>query len=106
MNVLVKPKVTKPWSKEMYDYNDKVADMMKNNIIKSINKNKNNWDNLNELMSLCGGIRYGDGYDISELYKDTLSEVDNVQNYWLAEEYPYQVDKGLVKDVGYKFIGY
>ena len=69
---------------------------MKNNIIKSINKNKNNWDNLNELMSLCGGIRYGDGYDISELYKDTLSEVDNVQNYWLAEEYPYQVDKGLV----------
>ena len=106
MNVLVKPNVTKPWSKEMYDYNDKVADMMKNNIIKSINKNKNNWDNLNELMSLCGGIRYGDGYDISELYKDTLSEVDNVQNYWLAEEYPYQVDKGLVKDVPYKFVGY
>ena len=106
MKVLIKPKVTKPWSKEMYDYNDKVADMMKNNIIKSINKNKNNWDNLNELMSLCGGIRYGDGYDISELYKDTLSEVDNVQNYWLAEEYPYSVSKGLVDDVPYKFVGY
>jgi hypothetical protein len=90
----------------MYDYNDKVADMMKNNIIKSINKNKNNWNNLNELMSLCGGIRYGNGYDISELYKDTLSEVDNVQNYWLREEYPYQVDKGLVDDVPYKFVGY
>ena len=36
MKVLIKPKVTKPWSKEMYDYNDKVADMMKNEIIKSI----------------------------------------------------------------------
>ena len=106
MKVLIKPKVTKPWSKEMYDYNDKVADMMKNNIIKSINKNKNNWDNLNELMSLCGGIRYGDGYDISELYKDTLSEVDNVQNYWLAEEYPYSVSKGLVPEVMYEFVGY
>ena len=34
MNVLIKPKVTKPWSKEMYDYNDKVADLMKKNIIK------------------------------------------------------------------------
>jgi hypothetical protein len=106
MKVLIKPQVTKPWSNEMYDYNDKVADMMKNNIIKSINKNKNNWNNLNELMSLCGGIRYGNGYDISELYKDTLSEVDNVQNYWLREEYPYQVDKGLVDDVPYKFVGY
>ena len=106
MNVLVKPNVTKPWSKEMYDYNDKVADMMKNNIIKSINKNKNNWDNLNELMDLCGGIKYGDGYDVSELYKDTLSEVDNVQNYWLAEEYPYQAGKGLVDEVMYEFVGY
>ena len=48
MKVLIKPKVTKPWSKEMYDYNDKVADMMKNNIIKSINKNKKlfNYENL------------------------------------------------------------
>ena len=52
MKVLIKPKVTNPWSKDMYDYNDKVADMMKNNIIKSIHKNKNNWDNLNELKSL------------------------------------------------------
>ena len=25
-------KITKPWSKEMYEHNDKVADMMKKNI--------------------------------------------------------------------------
>ena len=36
MKVLIKPQVTKPWSKEMYDYNDKVADLMKENIIKSM----------------------------------------------------------------------
>tara|TARA_B100000579_G_C22265143_1_gene591260 strand:+ start:218 stop:538 length:321 start_codon:yes stop_codon:yes gene_type:complete len=106
MKVLIKPKVTKPWSKEMYDYNDKVADMMKNNIIKSIEKNKNNWNNLNELIQLCGGIQYGEGYSVEDLYEDTLSEVDNVQNYWLAEEYPYSVSKGLVDDVPYKFVGY
>ena len=67
MKVLIKPKVTKPWSKDMYDYNDKVADMMKNNIIKSIHKNKNNWDNLNNLMDLCGGIKYGDGFTVDRL---------------------------------------
>ena len=106
MKVLIKPKVTKPWSKEMYDYNDKVADMMKKNILKSIHTNRNNWDNLNELMELCGGIKYGDGYDISDLYNDVISEVDNVQNYWLNEEYSYYVEKGLVSDVDLEFIGY
>ncbi len=106
MKVLIKPKVTNPWSKDMYDYNDKVADMMKNNIIKSINKNKNNWDNLNELMDLCGGIKYGDGFSIDDLYLDTLSEVENVQNYWLNEEYSYYAEKGLVSDIDLEFIGY
>ena len=106
MKVLIKPKVTKPWSKDMYDYNDKVADMMKKNIIKSIHTNKNNWDNLNELMDLCGGIKYGDGFSIDDLYLDTLSEVENVQNYWLNEEYPYYVEKGLVEKVDLEFIGY
>tara|TARA_E500000331_G_scaffold350541_1_gene395597 strand:- start:403 stop:723 length:321 start_codon:yes stop_codon:yes gene_type:complete len=106
MKVLIKPEITKPWSKEMYDYNDKVADMMKNEITKSIVKYQNDFDKLNELMELCGGIKYGDGYTINDLYRDVHDEVDNVQNYWLRDEYPYQVDKGLVKDIGYEFIGY
>ena len=63
--------------------------MMKKNILKSIHTNRNNWDNLNELMELCGGIKYGDGFSIDDLYLDVNKEVDNVQNYWLNEEYPY-----------------
>ena len=106
MKVLIKPKVTKPWSKDMYDYNDKVADMMKNNIIKSIKKNKNNWDNLNSLMDLCGGIKYGDGFTIQDLYDDTLLQVNDVQNYWLNDNYPFAVKDGLVDDIPYKFVGY
>ena len=106
MNVLIKPKVTKPWSKDMYDYNDMVADMMKNNIIKSIEKNKDNFDILNELIVLCGGIKYGDGFSIEDLYEGCLDELDSVMNYWLNEEYPYAVKNGLVDDVPYTFVGY
>jgi len=106
MKVLIKPKVTKPWSKEMYDYNDEVASMMKFEIHKSIEANKNNWNILNELMVLCGGIKYGSGYDIQDLYKGCLDELDIVQNYWLNDEYPYAVKQGLVQDCGYKFVGY
>ena len=106
MNVLTKPKVTKPWSKEMYDYNDEVANMMKHNIVESIVKYQNDFDKLNELMVLCGGIKYGSGYSIDDLYSDVHDEVHNVQNYWLHEEYPYAVKQGLVEDTPYKFVGY
>ena len=79
---------------------------MKMEIEMKINKNSTNWDILNELMVLCGGIKYGDGYDVEELYKDCLNELQNVQNYWLNEEFPYAVSQGLVNDIDLKFIGY
>ena len=62
--------------------------MMKENIIESIVKYQNDYDKLNELMVLCGGIKYGSGFDINELYHDVHHEVETVQNYWLNEEYP------------------
>mgnify|MGYP003569067513 FL=1 len=99
-------KITKPWSKEMYDHNEMVSEVMKSEIINQIKKNQNNYDKLNELMVLCGGIKYGDGYSIEELFEDCLNEVDNVQNYWLNEEFPYAVSQGLVNDINLNFIGY
>lgn len=105
---MIIPEVVKPWSKEMYEYNDYVAEFMKMEIETKINEAENNddWDTLNELMVLCGGIKYGDGYTLGELWEDCLNELKNVQNYWLNEEYPYAVSQGLVDDVKLKFIGY
>ena len=90
----------------MYDHNDMVSEVMKSEIINQIKKNQNNYDKLNELMVLCGGIKYGDGYSIEELFEDCLNEVDTVQNYWLNEEFPYAVSQGLVNDINLNFIGY
>ena len=99
--------ITKPWSKEMYDHNDKVAKLMKAEILLSIKSNKDNFENLNELMSLCGGIRYHvDSFSVEELYEDVQNELENVQNYWLNEEYPYAVSQGLVSNVDLEFVGY
>ena len=103
------PKVTKPWSKEMYEWNDFVATLMKGEIKVQIeNSYKNNdWDKLNQLMSLCGGIKYGDGFSIEDLYEGCLNEVQTVQNYWLNEEWPYAVKEGIVNDcVVINFVGY
>ena len=105
---MIKPKITKPWSKEMYEWNDIVAGLMKGKIKESIEKNKNNWDILNELIVLCGGIKYGDGFSIEDLYEGCLDELDSVMNYWLNEEFPYAVSKGWVEDIetDMNFIGY
>ena len=39
MKVLIKPEITKPASKEMYNYNDKVIDMMKDEIQNQLESN-------------------------------------------------------------------
>ena len=102
-----KPKVVKPWSNEMYDWNDKVADLMKAEIQIQIEKNKDDFDKLNELITLCGGIRFGDGYEIGELYDESLKELENVQNYWLNEEWTWSITKGIVTDcIKIDFVGY
>ncbi len=105
---MIKPKITKPWSKEMYEYNDFVASLMKEKIEEAIEKNHNNFDILNELIVLCGGISYGEGFDTSELYEDCLSHLNEVQNYWLNDEFPYAVEKGWVENIdeNINFIGY
>ena len=103
-----KPKVTKPWSSEMYDWNDKVSDLMKAEIKIQIEKNKDDFDKLNKLITLCGGIQYcSDSYEIEELYDECLKELENVQNYWLNEEWAWSVDNGIVTDcVNIEFVGY
>ena len=109
MKVLIKPEIKKPWSKEMYDYNDKVADIMKDEIqsqLESAYSSKNE-DKINELVTLCGGIKFGDGYEIEELYDECLKELENVQNYWLNEEWDWSVKQGIVTDcIKIDFVGY
>jgi hypothetical protein len=107
MSNIEKPKSVKPWSNEMYDWNDKVSDLMKAEIEIQIEKNKDNWDKLNELVTLCGGIKFGDGYEIEELYDECLKELENVQNYWLNEEWDWSVKQGIVNDcIKIEFVGY
>ena len=107
MSNLEKPKVTKPWSKEMYEWNDNVSQLMKTEIKIQIENYKDDWNKLNQLIQLCGGIKFGDGYDVEDLYECCLEELENVQNYWLNEEWDYAVKKGIVSNcVKVEFVGY
>lgn len=101
--------ITKPWNKEMYDHNDMVATLMKAELVLAINKANDNDDVklLNELITICGGIRMcTDSYTQGEIWEECLNRLDMVQNYWLNQEFPYAVDKGIVGDIGIDFVGY
>jgi len=100
--------VTRPWNNEMYDHNDKVAILMKAELRLAINNAMKNDDEnlLREVASVVCPSGYGIGFDMKDIYNETLRELDMVQNYWLSEEYPYGVKKGLVPSVELEFIGY
>ena len=100
--------ITRPWNKEMYDHNDKVADLMKAELRLALKKSfkEENEELLREVASVIDTCGYGIGFEMEDIYNDALKNLEMVQNYWLNEEYPYGVTKGIVPSVELEFIGY
>lgn len=100
--------ITKPWSNEMYDHNDKVADLMKIEILIQLKNAKESDDEelLRNVTKIIQPAGYGSGYEFEDIYNDAIRELETVQNFWLNEEYPYGVSKGIVPEVKLEFIGY
>lgn len=110
--------LTKPWSEEMYDHNDRVADVVKHNLKVALDEtllfmkfnrdariNCLPKDNLYTIAkSICA---YGWSCQSAEdVYDDAINELEYVQNYWLNTEYPDLVDAGLCPSVEPFFVGY
>jgi hypothetical protein len=100
--------ITKPWNNEMYDHNDKVAELMKAELLIKLELAKETDDEelLRKVSSVVCPTGYGSGYEFEDIYNDAIRELEMVENYWLNEEYPYGVSKGIVPSVELEFIGY
>jgi len=113
--------ITKPFSKEMYNHNDKVSVIMKANILSSWIKLLEEFNDFDmdtdwsiisddsDIVKLQKEIcysGYGSGYTISNVDKEVREEIENMPNYQLAEIYPYLVNKNFVEDFGVGMIGY
>lgn len=101
--------ITKPWSKEMYEWNDTVAKLIKMDLYKTL---KEMYDSgaskseMNDLASSMGGYKYGDGYDVDSMYDSIYKEIVNAPNYLLNEELDYLLKKGYITEPKYRFVGY
>ena len=120
--------ITKPWSKEMYDHNDKVASEMKANLMHHWNllvdrllKNSDyysldtEWnerlinDDCPELIKLQRGVCYsgfGGGYTIQDVCNEFSQELGDMQNWQLHEEYSYLSFEGVVRRTKHMMIGF
>jgi len=97
--------ITRPFSKEMYAHNDKVADMMKENIRKAINNRRYTADELNEMTKSITAYTFGTS-DREEIREEMLSAVDDLQPWWLAQEYPTLVEQGYCKALPIDMVGF
>jgi len=87
--------ITKPWSKEMYEYNDKVrAHMIKE--VKFVINSLSDMATANKLAKIINPYGYGGGYSLEDMKADMLKNATNFENYWLAEIWDELIDADFV----------
>ena len=83
--------ITKPWSSEMYYYNDNVREHMINEIQNSINMLEDE-SVANKLAKIINPYGYGGGYDLTSMKADMLKNAENFENFWLFEIWDELID--------------
>ena len=110
--------ITKPFSKEMYAHNDKVAQEMKANILNKWNAliheidHETDWEDFGDeesvvkLQKLVCYSGYGSGYTLGDVNDEFIKELDMMANWQLHQEYGWGVQQGLLPKVKFPMLGY
>jgi len=87
--------ITKPWSKEMYDYNDKVREYMIKETKFAINSVQD-VTTANKLAKIINPYGYGEGYDLEDMKTDMLKNAEYFENYWLSQIWDELIEADFV----------
>ena len=113
-------KITKPFSKEMYDHNDRVAKDMRVNIEYEIRDayrraigevaanggmDKGEKD-LRNIVKSFTGYEFGDGYELIDIMNEGIKTLNDAANWMLHEEYSYLCFKGIVPRTSKMMVGF
>ena len=90
--------ITKPWSKEMYDYNDNIREHMINEVQSVINMLSDETV-ANKLAKIINPYGYGEGHNLESMKADMLKNAENFENYWLAEIWDELIDADFVMPI-------
>ena len=113
-------KITKPFSKVMYDHNNQVAKDMRVNVEYEIRDayrratgevaanggmDKGEKD-LRFLVEAFSGYHYGEGYELLDVRDQGIEALNDCANWQLHEEYSYLCFKGIVPRTHYMMVGF
>lgn len=87
--------ITKPWSSEMYDYNDNVREHMINEVQSVINMISDETV-ANKLAKIINPYGYGEGHNLESMKADMLKNAEHFENYWLAEIWDELIEADFV----------
>lgn len=90
--------ITKPWSNEMYEYNESVKEIMIKEITFSINALQDE-ETAQKLAKIINPYGYGEGYDLEAMRADMLNNVEYVETYWLAQIWDELIDAEFVQPI-------
>ena len=76
--------VGKPWTSEMYAFNDSLCEDYKEKILEAINKVKS-FEGLNDLARIINPSSYGEGFTLESAKEDMVKNLDMAENYWIHE---------------------
>ena len=78
--------ITKPWSREMYSFNENIKAYYVENIIELINSFETE-EECHDIASIVNPYGYGIGLsdDIQYMKSDMISNIENAELYWIRE---------------------
>ena len=86
--------IIKPWSKEMYDYNESIKAIMINEIKFSISALRDEETAQNNGMEVGWVVT-----DLENIQSDMLNNTENMENYWLAQIWDELIEADFVQPI-------
>jgi len=90
--------IVKPWSKEMYDFNDNITSIMRKEIEFSINALEDE-GTAKKLAKIINPYGYGDGFDLDAMKQDMLNNAEGFENYWYAQIWEDLINEDFVQPI-------
>ena len=97
--------ITRPFSREMYEHNHIVGGQMKKNITRAVNNRRYTISQLNDITRSITGYTFGAGYSREDMRSEMLRAIDQLQDWWLHQEYSTLVNSGYCKKLASCMVG-
>lgn len=90
--------LTKPWSSEMYKFNEDLSESMIDQITSVVNDLESE-EQAQAIADIINPYTYGKGFNLSKMKQDMLNNIEGFEKWWLNEIWQDLIDKSIVEPI-------